>query len=47
VLDNLTQVKLTVSYAYAAPIPEPESWAMLLAGMGLIGLRLRRTRVVR
>lgn len=24
------------------PIPEPETWAMLLAGLGLVGLQLRR-----
>jgi hypothetical protein len=29
--------RLTVS-----PIPEPETWAMLLAGLGLVGLQLRR-----
>lgn len=34
-------VSLTVS-----PIPEPETWAMLLAGLGLVGLQLRRkTRI--
>jgi hypothetical protein len=25
--------------AVTAPVPEPETWAMLLAGMGLVGLR--------
>ncbi len=28
--------------AVTAPVPEPETWGMLLAGLGLIGLRLRR-----
>lgn len=28
--------------AVTVPVPEPETWAMLLAGMGLIGLRARR-----
>jgi hypothetical protein len=27
-----------------APVPEPEVWAMLLAGLGLVGLRLARSR---
>jgi hypothetical protein len=26
------------------PIPEPETWAMLLAGLGLVGMRLQRRR---
>lgn len=28
--------------AVTAPVPEPETWGMLLAGLGLIGLRLRQ-----
>lgn len=28
----------------AAPVPEPETWAMLLAGLGLIGWRVRQRR---
>lgn len=31
-------------FLYGAPVPEPETWAMLLAGLGLVGWRLRRTR---
>ena len=27
---------------YTAPVPEPESWAMLMAGLGLIGFATRR-----
>ncbi len=27
---------------YTAPVPEPESWAMLMAGLGLIGFAARR-----
>lgn len=27
---------------YIAPVPEPESWAMLLAGLGLLGFAARR-----
>jgi len=29
---------------YTAPIPEPESWAMLLSGLGLLGFIARRRR---
>lgn len=28
--------------ASAVPVPEPETWAMLVAGIGLVGLQLRR-----
>lgn len=31
--------------AVTAPVPEPETWGMLLAGLGLVGLRLRQKRV--
>lgn len=29
---------------YAAPVPEPETYAMMLAGLGLLGLTARRRR---
>jgi hypothetical protein len=29
-----------------APVPEPESWAMLIAGLGLIGTAVRRRKTV-
>jgi len=29
----------------AMPVPEPQAWAMLAAGLGLVGWRLRRVRV--
>jgi hypothetical protein len=35
--DGQLGVQLSIS-----PIPEPETWAMLLAGLGLVGLQLRR-----
>ncbi len=31
-------------FIYAAPVPEPETYAMLLAGLGLLGWRLRGMR---
>lgn len=30
--------------AATQPVPEPETWAMLLAGLGLVGFRCRRSR---
>lgn len=29
-------------YVYATPVPEPRSWALLLAGLGAVGWRARR-----
>jgi len=37
--ENWTRAEL---YAAQAPIPEPETYAMLLAGLGLVGWQLRR-----
>lgn len=33
-----------IEYSYLDPIPEPGSWAMLIAGFGLIGAAARRHR---
>jgi hypothetical protein len=35
----------TAKYSFSAataPVPEPETWAMLLCGIGLVGLQLRK-----
>ena len=29
---------------YAAPVPEPQTWALLVAGVGLVGWHVRRLR---
>jgi hypothetical protein len=34
----------TYLYRATAPVPEPETWAMLLAGLGLLGFAARRRR---
>lgn len=36
------KVSATDLAGYTAPVPEPESWAMLMAGLGLIGFAARR-----
>lgn len=38
---RLTDPRLTI-YTALAPVPEPESWAMMLAGMALVGVVVRR-----
>lgn len=41
----VTQNRLLAMASDLAPsVPEPETWAMLLAGLGLIGLQLRRSQ---
>jgi hypothetical protein len=33
---------VSVTYTYAEPVPEPETYAMLLAGLGLLGFMVQR-----
>ena len=41
--DVVTDIGATLSFSAAvAPVPEPETWAMLLAGLGLVGAAARR-----
>lgn len=45
VTQPVTQNRLFAMASELAPsVPEPETWAMLLAGLGLIGLQLRRSQ---
>lgn len=37
--------RLTISQAPASAVPEPATWAMLLAGFGMVGYGMRRRRV--
>ena len=44
--DTSTYLTATLSFgALAAPIPEPETYAMLLAGLGLLGFAARRRKL--
>ncbi len=43
--DSFKFSQLTVSYM--DPLPEPESWAMMLAGFGFVGAAMRRSRTTR
>ena len=33
-----------VNQAFAASVPEPAAWALMIAGFGLVGIALRRAR---
>lgn len=37
----------TITYNYLDPLPEPQSWAMLITGFGLVGGVMRRQRAQR
>jgi len=42
--DNVVDLVVMDDFLYAAPVPEPETYAMLLAGLGLIGAMGRRRK---
>lgn len=39
---SYTQNQWTQNVAISAPVPEPEGWAMMMAGLGLVGFVARR-----
>ena len=44
----ISQPQNTLEFSFtAAPVPEPESWALLMAGLGLIGYAARRRSAAR
>ena len=44
-LGGTTATGMSTALYSLAPVPEPETWAMLLAGLGLMGWRARRRNV--
>lgn len=43
-LGNSTATGMSTALYNLAPVPEPETWAMLLAGLGILGVRARRQK---
>lgn len=43
-LGGSTATGMSTALYNLAPVPEPETWAMLLAGLGILGLRARRQK---
>lgn len=43
-LGGATATGMSTALYTLAPVPEPETWAMLLGGLGLLGLRARRRK---
>lgn len=41
---NFKEVK-QIDFSYAAPVPEPESYALMLAGLGVLGFIARRRKI--
>ncbi len=44
-LTHVFNVDADLTYEYSAPVPEPETYAMMLAGLGLLGFAARRRRI--
>lgn len=43
---NVRDVSLTLNFRADAPIPEPSTWLMMVAGFGLVGTAARRGRSI-
>lgn len=40
----LNRMSITTTYNYVPAVPEPSTWAMLIAGFGMVGAAVRRAR---